>query len=205
MCAPLSSRKSQACARLQSRLTVPTDTSSTCAVSSRLNPAKNRSSTTRLWRGLSVSSVFSASSSATRSMSGPAGTPAASDSVTWSWPWPRLARSRGPRHVDQHAPHDLRRHGEEVGAVLPARVLPVDQPQVGFVDQRRRLQEVARPLSRHVARREAVQLLLDHRRQRVERGLVASAPGHEQLGDIGGGVHGRFPGPSLTNRPVPAR
>ena len=45
---PLSSRKSHACARLQSRLTVPTDTSRTCATSSRLNPPKKRSSMTRL-------------------------------------------------------------------------------------------------------------------------------------------------------------
>ena len=60
---PRSSRYSQARARLQSRRTVPTDTSSTCAVSSRLRPAKNRNSTTRLWRGSSASRRPSASSS----------------------------------------------------------------------------------------------------------------------------------------------
>ena len=44
--APLNSRWSQALARLQSRLTVPSETLSTSAVSSMLKPPKKRSSTT---------------------------------------------------------------------------------------------------------------------------------------------------------------
>jgi len=44
--APLNSRWSQALAKLQSRLTVPSETLSTSAVSLMLKPPKNRSSTT---------------------------------------------------------------------------------------------------------------------------------------------------------------
>ena len=44
-----------------------------------------------------------------------------------------------PRMVNQNPPHELRRNGEEVGAVLPAHALVVHQPQVSFVDQGRGL------------------------------------------------------------------
>ena len=94
-----------------------------------------------------------------------------------------------PRHVDQDTAHDLRGHGKEVGAVLPAYVLPIDQPQVGLVDERRRLEDVSRALARHVSRREAMQLLVNQRRQRLERGLVAAAPRGEQLRDVRRGTH----------------
>src|SRR5215469_8747541 len=65
----VSSRLSHARATVQSRLIVAGDTPITSAVSSRLSPAKNRSSTMRLWRGSISASVASASSSAARSRS----------------------------------------------------------------------------------------------------------------------------------------
>lgn len=78
----LSSRWSQARARLQSRRTVATETSRTSAISLWLNPPKNRISITRLLRGSSASRAFSASSNATRSAFRATGTFAASDRDT---------------------------------------------------------------------------------------------------------------------------
>ena len=85
-----------------------------------------------------------------------------------------------PRMVDEDAAHRLRRHRKEMGAVLPLHALVVDQPHVGFVDQRRRLQAVAGALALHVVVRQAVELVVDDRRQPGERALVPVAPRAEQ-------------------------
>ena len=179
----LSSRNSQARARLQSRRTVATETPITSAASSRLRPPKYRSSTTRLLRGSTSSSAFSASSSA-RGRHGPS--PAAARPPT-----ARRAPGRGPvspgrgtRHVDEDAAHDLRGGPEEMRPVLPLHVLPVHQPQVRLVDERRRLQEVARTLAGHLPRRQPVQLVLDHGGQGLERRRIAATPGDQELCDV---------------------
>ena len=115
---------------------------------------------TRACRAFSFSSVFSASSNATRS------TPCVRsgrdvrrfrqrDVQLTAAALRAIARAR---EVDEDPPHDLRRDAEEVRAVLPADVFPVDQPQVGLVDERGGLQDVARPLAGHASRREAAQL-----------------------------------------------
>src|ERR1700674_832096 len=71
-----------------------------------------------------------------------------------------------------------------MGAVLPAYVLPVNQPKVGLVDQRTRLQGVPGALVAKVMVRQAVQLLIDQWGQFFECRLVALTPGDEQLGDL---------------------
>ena len=119
----------------------------------------------------------------------PSGTCAASDNDTWSGAAATLGPGARPGLVDEDVAHDLRRHGEEVRAILPADALPVHQPQVGLIDERRRLKDVSGPLARHVARGETMQLLLDERRQDVERALVAAAPRDEQLRDIPSRTH----------------
>ena len=48
------------------------------------------------------------------------------------------------RVVDEDAPHDARRHGEEVRAIVPGNGFPVDQPDVRLVDEGRGLEAVAR-------------------------------------------------------------
>src|ERR1035437_9919934 len=65
---PLNSRKSQARASLQSRMTVSGETFNTTAVSSTLRPPKNRSSMTRALRESTAASALSASSSAISSL-----------------------------------------------------------------------------------------------------------------------------------------
>jgi hypothetical protein len=50
-----------------------------------------------------------------------------------------------------------------VGSVLPLDLLNIDQPQVGLIDERRRLQAVADAFSRHAPFGYPVQLSLDQR------------------------------------------
>src|ERR1700730_3771240 len=69
-------------------------------------------------------------------------------------------------------------------AVLPAHVLPVNQPNVGLVDQRARVQGVPGALVAKVVVRQAVQLLIDQWGQFFECRLVAITPGNQQLRDV---------------------
>ena len=94
-----------------------------------------------------------------------------------------------PRVVDEDAAHGLRRHRKEMGAVLPLHALVVDQPHVGFVDQRRGLQAVAGALALHVVVRQTVEFVVHDRRQPGERALVPVAPRAEQRTDV---VRNRF-------------
>ena len=89
-----------------------------------------------------------------------------------------------PRVVDQDAAHRLGRHGEEVGAVLPVHALVIDQPHVGFVDQRRRLQAVAGALAVSCTARQAAELVVHDRGQLGERALVPVAPRTEKRADL---------------------
>src|SRR5262245_60383789 len=88
------SRNNHASARLQSRLTVPTETFSASAVSSLLSPAKKRNSITRACRGSNFSNACNASSSATRSALRSNAPLAASDNETCNASPPRFSRSR---------------------------------------------------------------------------------------------------------------
>ena len=83
----------------------------------------------------------------------------------------RVARARP---LDQDLPHRVRGDGGEVGAVLPALGAVLEELEVRLVDERRRLQRLARALALQVVRREAPQLGVDQRHQRLERGLVAA-------------------------------
>ena len=71
-----------------------------------------------------------------------------------------------------------------MGAVLPVHLFEIDQPQVGFVDERGRLKRVAWPLSRHLSPRQPSQLLVDDRHELLQRGLVAVFPSGEETRDV---------------------
>ena len=85
-----------------------------------------------------------------------------------------LLRAACARALDQDLPHGMRRDRAEVRAVLPAIRLVLHQAEVGLVDERRRLQRLARPLAAQVVGREPPQLLIDDRQQRVHRLPVIS-------------------------------
>jgi hypothetical protein len=63
---------------------------------------------------------------------------------------------------------------------------PVDQADIGFIDERRCLQAVSHALSRHAASRDLVQLLMDQRDQSFAGSLVALPPFEKERGDIRG-------------------
>src|SRR5438046_1005890 len=75
-----------------------------------------------------------------------------------------------------------------MGAVLPAHLLPLDEPEVGLIYQGGGLQRVARALMQHVMVRQPVQLVIDERGQFGKGRLVAIAPGDQELRDFFWGV-----------------
>jgi hypothetical protein len=58
----------------------------------------------------------------------------------------------------------------------------VDQPQIGFVNQRRALQGMPRPFPLEMMPRDVAEFLVDQRNPRFQRFLIARSPAHEQLG-----------------------
>src|SRR5262249_5461968 len=80
------------------------------------------------------------------------------------------------RVLDQDLAHQLRRHTVTMSPALPFGEILLDQPQVGLIDERGRLQGVIRALPAKIAVSQFMKLLEYDRHQLVERGLVASAP-----------------------------
>jgi hypothetical protein len=76
-----------------------------------------------------------------------------------------LLRLPPPRFVYEDAPHQLRSQADEMGAVLPTHVRPVDQPHPCFVDQCSRLQNLTWPFLPQVMPHQAVQLGVNQRNQ----------------------------------------
>ena len=93
------------------------------------------------------------------------------------------------RDVHQYPAHQLGGDGEEVRTALPSDTARIDEPHVGFVDERGGLKRVAGPFTPHVPMREATELVMDQGYQPVERGLVAAVPRQQQFGDRHPVVH----------------
>src|SRR5262249_51554514 len=86
------------------------------------------------------------------------------------------------RIANQDLAHRSRRNSEKVRAVLPAWIGLIGQAQVSFVNQRRRLQRVARPLPTQMMMRNPPQLAINQRSQFRESSLVAVTPLHQKIG-----------------------
>ena len=86
--------------------------------------------------------------------------------------------------VNHDAPHQLRGRRNKVVPVLPERLRVIDQPQVGFVQDRGGLQGVTGTLPPHVMVGQPVQFGLHQRKQLLQRSLISSAPVTEQLGNL---------------------
>jgi hypothetical protein len=80
--------------------------------------------------------------------------------------------------------HDLSSKPEEMRAVLPMDITPIDQPHIGFVYERARLEDVACALSGHVAACYAVQFRVDQGRESVQGRTITVVPGYKQLSDL---------------------
>src|SRR5580704_683074 len=89
-----------------------------------------------------------------------------------------------PRVINQNSSHELRRHGEEMGAVLPAHALVIHQPQVSLVDQGSGLQTVASAFRPQVVPGEPAQFVIHDRCQLIEGILISVAPGAEQYAHV---------------------
>jgi hypothetical protein len=78
----------------------------------------------------------------------------------------RFERSLFAGIFDEDATHGLRRRGEEVSARLPSlRVGNINEPQIGVVNQRRRLQRLARFLTGELGDSKLSQLVIDQRKK----------------------------------------
>jgi hypothetical protein len=81
--------------------------------------------------------------------------------------------------VDEDASHHLCGYAEELRTVLPVHRLLIDQTQVSFVDERRRLQSVIGPFAAEIVLREPAQLVVHDWHELVESSPIAFAPGYE--------------------------
>ena len=62
--------------------------------------------------------------------------------------------------VHEDVPHDASGNRQEMRPVLPRNILGIDEAQIGFIDERRRLQAVPRTLSGHTPSRDPLKLPL---------------------------------------------
>ena len=103
--------------------------------------------------------------------------------------WPRgtsLSRQVAARVIHQDVTNRLRRHTEKVGAVLPADVLLIHHPEVGFMDQGRALESMVGALTAEITLGHAAQLAIDKRHQPLQRLAIAVTPVFKQLSDVVG-------------------
>ena len=86
--------------------------------------------------------------------------------------------------INENPSHRPGRHGEEVRPVLPVHLPGVDEPEKRLVHQCRGLQRMPGVFLAHVVPGQATELLVDERRQAIERGGIALSPCLEKSGDF---------------------
>lgn len=96
----------------------------------------------------------------------------------------RLAIFRRARTIDEDAPPHLCGNSEELVAILPCDPVLLDQPQIRFVDQGRRLERVAGTLAPQVHRRATLKVAVDERQEPIARIEVPPAPCLQQRAQI---------------------
>ena len=79
------------------------------------------------------------------------------------------------RALHQDPPHGFGRGREEMPPALPVGILRADQSNVGFVDQRRRLERMSGRFLRELLGGQEAQLLVEHR-QKLIGGLQIAPP-----------------------------
>ena len=87
---------------------------------------------------------------------------------------PRLSVVAGPGVVDEDPTHDVGGGAEEVGAVLPLHSALIDQLQVGLVHEGGGRERVIGSFLAQERPREPAQIIVDDRRELVERGVIAA-------------------------------
>ena len=82
--------------------------------------------------------------------------------------------------VDENPPHQRRRHREKVAPIAPLHPIDICQPEIRLVHERRCLERVVSALILHVVMREAPQLPIDDRHERIARGWIVVRPCRQQ-------------------------
>ena len=113
----------------------------------------------------------------------PAVSTASSSDTHWT-PSPALARVVATGVVDEDPPHDLCGDAKKMGPIPPIDMALIDEAQIRFVDERRRLQSMAHPLMTKLAPRDPAQLGIHQRQQLIESTVIPAAPIIEQRRDI---------------------
>src|SRR5579863_1997603 len=88
------------------------------------------------------------------------------------------------RVFDQNAPHQLGGYSIEVSTILPLHTLVIHQTHICLMHQNGGLQAVAGPLTIHVGASQPVQLVVNQRRQLVERATVPVTPRAQQQANV---------------------
>jgi hypothetical protein len=165
----LSSRSNHACATRSSPRTFSTGNSSTSADSSAVRPPKKRISISFVFRGSFRSSSQRASSiaSITDGRSIPA--LSASSSEHLGSPLPRISNTRV---IAQDLPHNVAGNTQEMRPAAKAGLVLLDEPDIGFMNERGRLWRIPGPLVPKMACSQFAQLRINHWHQAVQRILV---------------------------------
>jgi len=86
-----------------------------------------------------------------------------------------------PCEIHKDAAHQLGADTKEMGTILPSGLFPIDETDINFVHQGRRLQHVVRPLLGKVPLGQTVQFGLDQWNQLIQSLLIAFlTPGDKQ-------------------------
>ncbi len=86
--------------------------------------------------------------------------------------------------IHQDAAHEPSADREEMSTVVPLDVLNVDEPEIGFVDQRGGLQSVAATLVHQAALRDLAQLRINQDKDSLQSVAISAAPGSQQPGNF---------------------
>ena len=129
-----------------------------------------------------MASLSSASCRSTISFDCAGETIAASSNSTLSAPPPRFWDLLTSGVINNDLAHRSGGYGEEVGAVLPARIGLIGQAQISLVDQRRSLQCVIGTLPAHMTMSDASKFLIDQRSQFREGSIVPVTPSRQETG-----------------------
>ncbi len=89
-----------------------------------------------------------------------------------------------PRVIDQYATHGLRGGAVEVDAIVEMSLAGAGQAEIGFVNERGRLERVILALAKHIVIGQLPQLAVDERHELLERVRVALVPSSEREGYV---------------------
>src|SRR5947207_15747126 len=100
-----------------------------------------------------------------------------------------FGRAPAPRMANENSPHHLCGQSKKLGPILPIRFTLIDQSKINLVNQRRRLQSMAGPLSAEHPDSLSMQFIVDDWEQTFERIAVAALTSCEPLSDLRPGRH----------------